>query len=264
MPEVKDVEISSVRIEGADIRLWRKGRGPVIGFLAGFGGLPKWTPFLDQLAEGHTVLVPSLPGFPGGGIAHAQLDSHLDWIVFARQLVLAAGLAGADIVASSAGAALAAELAALWPADVRRLVLVAPLGVSDAKQPTTDMWAQRADELPGLLCADPQRYIDLKTMPPDYDTVEWTIETVRASEAAARLLWPLSDTRLARRLPMITAPTLLVRGEDDLVLPAAALARFQAALGGPSETRTITGAGHLAELDRPDEVAAETLAWFGA
>jgi pimeloyl-ACP methyl ester carboxylesterase len=37
--------------------------------------------------------------------------------------------------------------------------------------------------------------------------------------------------------------------------------RFAAAIAGRSEIRTIPGAGHLAELDKPDEVGAAILAW---
>jgi pimeloyl-ACP methyl ester carboxylesterase len=255
------MDATTARIDGADMRVWRKGQGPVIGVFAGFGGLPNWTPFLDRLAERRTVVVPSLPGFPGAGPSHARLDSHLDWIVAVRQLFVAAGLAGADLVASSVGAALAAELAALWPADIRRLVLIGPLGVSDAEAPIADLWATRADELPALLCAEPERYLELKTMPAGGDPIEWQIETTRASEAGARLLWPLGNTRLERRLPLITAPTLLLRGDADRVLPATTFARYRAALTGPADARPIAGAGHLAELDRPAEVADAVLAW---
>jgi hypothetical protein len=57
---------STVDINGVSTRIWREGDGPPLGFLAGFGGLPRWMPFLDRSAERRTVTVPSLPGFPGG------------------------------------------------------------------------------------------------------------------------------------------------------------------------------------------------------
>jgi hypothetical protein len=56
---------SSVEINGFPCRVWTKGTGPKLGFLAGLGGLPRWLPFLDRLAETRTVIVPSLPGYPG-------------------------------------------------------------------------------------------------------------------------------------------------------------------------------------------------------
>ena len=37
--------------------------------------------------------------------------------------------------------------------------------------------------------------------------------------------------------------------------------RFAAAIAGPTEIAAIPGAGHLAELDKPDEVAAAILRW---
>ncbi|HEV8031906.1 MAG TPA: alpha/beta fold hydrolase, partial [Stellaceae bacterium] len=66
---------------------------------------------------------------------------------------------------------------------------------------------------------------------------------------------------LEKRLPLIEAPTLLIWGADDRIMPRDYADRFAAAIAGRTEVRTIPGAGHLAELDRPDEVAAAILAW---
>src|SRR5579875_196609 len=101
----------------------------------------------------------------------------------------------------------------------------------------------------------------LEGEPEGANAPEWPIEQVRANEAAARIFWPLCNTRLERRLPLITAPTLLIRGEQDRVLPMSYVERFAQAVRGRSEIRTIPGAGHLAELDKPQEVAAAILAW---
>jgi pimeloyl-ACP methyl ester carboxylesterase len=37
--------------------------------------------------------------------------------------------------------------------------------------------------------------------------------------------------------------------------------RFARGISGDTQTKIIAGAGHLAELDKPDEVAAAILAW---
>ena len=48
---LSEPETSIIDINGFATRVWRKGTGPRIGFLAGYGGLPRWVPFLDRLAE---------------------------------------------------------------------------------------------------------------------------------------------------------------------------------------------------------------------
>jgi pimeloyl-ACP methyl ester carboxylesterase len=189
------------------------------------------------------------------------LDSHLDWLLAVRQLLQKAGLDGADLAGSSVGGSFAAEVAAIWPAAVRRLALIAPWGLFDEKDPMTDPWAQRAPDAPGLLCADPERWSQLKAEPEGANSPEWPIEQTRANEAAARAFWPLGNTRLEKRLPLIEAPTLLIWGEGDRIMPRGYADRFAAAISGRTEITTIAGAGHLAELDKPDEVAAAILRW---
>jgi pimeloyl-ACP methyl ester carboxylesterase len=260
---VTEPDVQTVDINGFPTRVWRKGKGAPLGFLAGFGGLPRWVPFLDRLAEQRTVIVPSLPGFPGGDRGHSVLDTHLDWLLAVRRTLVAAGLDGADLAGSSVGASMAAEMAALWPESVRRLALVAPFGLFDAADPPADPWAQRADQLPGMLTADPAVWKALKAMPEGANSVEWPIEQTRASEAAARIFWPLGNTRIEKRLPLVRAPTLLLWGEQDRIIPRSYAARIAAALAGPTETRIIAGAGHLAELDQPDAVAGAILSWVG-
>ena len=163
------------------------------------------------------MIVPSLPGFPGGERGHTVLDTPSR--LGARDAAAAdkAGLDGADLVGSTAGGSLAAEIAAIWPQSVKRLALIAPFGLFDEQDPMTDPWAQRAPDVPALLCADPARWEALKTEPEGQNSPEWPIEQVRAAEAAARIFWPLGNTKLEKRLPLIEAPTLLLWGEQDRI-----------------------------------------------
>ena len=250
-----------IDINGFSTRVWRKGSGPVVGFLAGFGGLPRWVPFLDKLAESRTVIVPSLPGFPGGDRGHTVLDTHLDWVLAVRATLTAAGLNGAPLAASSVGASLALEAAALWPDSVPKLALISPFGLFEEKDPPADPWAQRGDDVPGLMCADPEKWKALKAMPEGANSIEWPIEQTRASEAAARIFWPLGNTRVEKRLGLVKAPTLLIWGDQDRIFPRTYADRFAAGIAGPTKITTIAGAGHLAEIDQPNEVAAAILNW---
>jgi len=259
---VNEPDASTIDINGFATRVWRKGTGPKIGFLAGYGGLPRWIPFLDRLAEVRTVIVPSLPGFPGGDRGHTVLDTQLDWVLAVRDTIDKAELAGADLIGSSVGGSFAAEIAAIWPDRVKRLALIAPFGLFDEKDPATDPWAQRPDDIPGLMTADPDIYRKLKQMPAGANSTEWPIEQTRALEASARIFWPLGNTRLGRRLALITAPTLIVWGEQDRLMPRSYAAAIAKAVKAKTETKIIAGAGHLAELDRPDEVAAAILGFM--
>jgi pimeloyl-ACP methyl ester carboxylesterase len=111
--------------------------------------------------------------------------------------------------------------------------------------------------------ARPEVYKALKEMPAGADPVEWPIEQTRAAEAAARVFWPLGNTRLERRLPLIKAPTLVLWGELDRLMPRSHAGAIAAAIGAQTEVRFIAGAGHLAELDQPDAVAAAILGFMG-
>jgi pimeloyl-ACP methyl ester carboxylesterase len=129
---------STVEINGFATRIWRKGGGPLPGSLAGFGGLPRWTPFLDRFAERRTVVVPSLPGFPGGERGHGVLDSHLDGLLATRRLPHAATPEGADAVEWPIEHARVAEAAAriFWPLGDTRPARRLPF----TKAPTSLLW----------------------------------------------------------------------------------------------------------------------------
>ena len=55
----------------------------------------------------------------------------------------------------------------------------------------------------------------MKAPPEGANSIEWPIEQIRANEAAARIFWPLGNTRIEKRLRLIKAPTLLLWGEQD-------------------------------------------------
>jgi pimeloyl-ACP methyl ester carboxylesterase len=245
---------STVTINQHPCRVWEKGEGSPLVFVAGFGGLPRWTECLDHLSARRRVIAPSLPGFPGS-VAIGPLYAHLDWLLATRDLITGAGLQRCDLMGVSLGAALAADIAALWPNLVDRLVLVSALGLFDENDPSADPFAQRPDELPQLLCMRPERYVAHTALPEGADPVEWTVTATRAKEAAARLLWPLGDTGLASRLSRIGQETLLVWGAGDRIVPASYRAQFAKGISGNTQIEVIEGAGHLVDLDAPEKLA---------
>jgi pimeloyl-ACP methyl ester carboxylesterase len=190
------------------------------------------------------------------------LDTHLDWVLAVRQLIDKAGLAGADLLGASVGGAFAAEMAAIFPSHVRKLALIAPFGLFDEAEPAADPWAQRRDNVASLMCADAAKWQALVSPPDGANSIEWPIEMVRASEAAARAFWPLGNTHLEKRLGLIAAPTLVLWGDKDAVLPPSYAKKFATKINGNTRVETVANAGHLAYLDQPDAIAKAVLAHF--
>lgn len=247
-----------VELNGYPCRVLEKGEGEPLGYLAGAPGLVRWTPFLDRLAASRRVIVPSLPGFLGAN-GHLELDDTLDWITATLDLLEGAGLDGADLIAASASGMLAAEVAALSHSSIRRLVLIDAYGLYDESEPPVDIFATLAAELPSLLAVDPQKLAAYMAPPTDAaeaEAEEFQMLLYRAQEAAARLTWPMGDRGLCKRLHRITAPTLLIWGAEDRLIPASYAKRFAEGIAGPTEIHSIEGAGHLPEIEAPDEVAA--------
>ena len=234
-------EERSVEINGFACRVWEKGIGEPVGVLPGIGGAPRWTPFMETLSGTRRVVVPSLPGFPGA---------------LGHELLVGAGLDGADLVGISVGGAVAADAAAIWPALVRRLVLISPYGLFDEDDPGVDPFAVRPPDIGQCLSADADAYGAVFGVPENRDRVEWLVALSRAQEAAARILWPLGDTRLARRLHRVRVPTLLLWGDRDRVIPRSYADKFVAGIGGETRIETISDAGHLADIDQPAAAAA--------
>lgn len=255
---------SQVVVNGERCRIWEQCEGEPIFFLAGFGGMPRFAPVLARLARGRRVVVPSLPGFPGGARGHLALDDSVDWIAATLDLLEAAGLGCGDLVGASLGGLLAAEVAALARPRVRRLALLAPLGLYDVSDPVKSVFEALPHEVPALLCAVPERYAEHVAPLAGADALEAQVESVRAGEAAARLLWPLGDRGTAKRLHRISAPTLLLWGREDALVPVSYARRFAERIAGPTRTVELSGAGHLAYLDQPEAVAERLLEFFGA
>jgi pimeloyl-ACP methyl ester carboxylesterase len=252
-----------VRVRGESVRVWEKGAGRTVGVFAGLLGYARWTPFLDALAQRHHVVVPSLPGHPGGG-DFRQLDDLPDFVTAALDLLDAADLEGADLVGFGPGATLAAECAAFSRTSVGKLVLVSPFGLFDANEPVADLWARRANEQAATFSAQPEVFAREALSPPaGADEIEFHIGTTRALEGAARLLWPTGDRGLAKRLHRVRSETLLLWGERDAIVPPSYAKKFASAISGDAHTRILPGAGHAADFDAPDALAAAIEEFLG-
>jgi pimeloyl-ACP methyl ester carboxylesterase len=83
------------------------------------------------------------------------------------------------------------------------------------------------------------------------------------NEATARLVWPMGDHGLRKRLHRIRSRTLVLWGGQDKLFPASYATLFEQGIAGATRTRIIKGAGHLAWLDNPEDTAAAVLRFVG-
>jgi pimeloyl-ACP methyl ester carboxylesterase len=248
-PQVRTVEVA-----GRPCRVSEQGSGKPLFYVPSSALSLKWSRFHQALATRARLVALSLPGF-GGSEGHDAIDDHLAWCLAGRDLLIAAGLRPGDtLIGASAAGAIVADIAALWPDLVGRLVLIAPFGLYDMSLPTRDIYALQGKEAPGVFCEDAQSYAEQMQPPAGKDATGWSI-VVSAHETAARILWPFGDTRLAGRLHRIAAPTLLLWGAADKVVPPAYAQRFAERMNGQTSSKLIAGGGHLLELDRPEETA---------
>ncbi|HEU4428125.1 MAG TPA: alpha/beta hydrolase [Myxococcota bacterium] len=252
-----------LRLHGESVRVWEKGAGRTVGVLAGLLGFSRWTPFLEALSQRHHVVVPALPGHPGGG-DFRMLDDLPDWVSAALDLLDAADLEGADLIGFGPGAMLAVECAVFSRTSAGKLVLAAPFGLFDEREPVADLWARRANEQAATFSARPDAFArDVLAPPAGADADEFRIAQLRALEAAARLLWPTGDRGLAKRLHRVRSETLLIWGERDAIVPASYAKRFAAGISAGAQTRILPGAGHAVDFDAPEELAAAIEEFLG-
>jgi pimeloyl-ACP methyl ester carboxylesterase len=236
------------------VNYYQVGRGAPLVYLHGAGGLPAITPDLAALAEHFTVTAPLHPGFGTTGDERLGEDV-LRLVMHSWDVVDALGIDEPILVGHSFGGMVAAEMAALEPRRVKRLVLVAPAGLYLEECPTADFFAMTPDELAAAAFDDPKSklarsFVELPSDP--HEAAEVGLRRLKGLAAAARFLWPLGDRGLSDRLYRVKAPTLLLWGKNDKMIPPAYAAVFARLLENAAEVRTATipRAGHMVLLEQ--------------
>ena len=250
-----NLQTIAVGSDGLASRYYRAGRGEPLLYLHHFLGLIGFEPALAALAERYDVIAPFAPGWgPAKDDLPKMNTGPLDLTLHLCDVLDALGVASAHVAGISIGGWMAAELAAIAPQRVRKLVLVNPLGLWLEDAPGEDPFAQHPGNPSEVLFAD--RESRKKYLVEGRNPLDALVEELLNLRAGAKFLWPIPDTGVKRRLPRIKAPTLVVTSEHDAIVPAAAYgAAWQRAIPGAKLGR-LTGAGHLAELEQPERFAA--------
>jgi pimeloyl-ACP methyl ester carboxylesterase len=246
------------------IEVLEAGQGTPLVYLHGAGGIPVWEEILPRLAERHRVVAPLLPGF-GRSEGLELLDEPQDLFLHAFDVLEALGLERPPIVGESLGGWMAAEMAALRPREVGRLVLLAPIGLWRDEAPVVDMFGHMTHELVPYLfhdqsCAAAQRMLSLTAMFSERDDrteeqVELLIGLIRGFRTAAKFLFPIPEHGLERRLWRIRTPTLVLWGENDRFVAPLYGKIFAEKIEG-ARLETIPHAGHLLASEAGEACAA--------
>jgi pimeloyl-ACP methyl ester carboxylesterase len=215
--------------------------GDPVVLVHGLAGSSRWwDPVARALATRHRVYLVDLPGFgewrPRRFILREAPAALARWMAHA-------GVPAAHVVGHSMGGLVAARLAAAWPERVHRLVLVAPAGV-----PSGRGMLHHVAPLVAAVSTAPARF--LPTLVADAARAG-PLTTLRA---ARDLL--ADDVR--RDLHAIAAPTLVVLGDRDRLVPPALGAVFAHELRD-ARLLVLEDTGHVPMAERPRELGGAML-----
>ena len=240
------------------MRVVSKGRGPVLVFFHGPWGLT-WDPFLDRLAESFTVYAPEHPGTtPDAHDDVYHLDGLWDLVLCYDELLETLGIRNAAFVGHSFGGMVACEVAAGYPDRVRRLAMIAPLGFWRDPDRIVNWMMLEPAALRAHIFRDPEgdaaRRMFPRTDAQDAATTEARVRLMWAMGTTGKFIWPIPDKGLKKRIHRVKAPSLLVWGREDRLVPAVYAEEFTRRLSG-ARVETIDGAGHAPHLEQTDTVA---------
>ena len=119
---------STETITGCNIRFMRGGKGEPLLFLHGASGASRWLPFMEKLSEKYEVIVPEHPGFGASGDPE-WLDNISDLAFFYLDVMDHLGIDRINLVGTSIGGWLAAEVAIRNATRLASLTVVAPAGI---------------------------------------------------------------------------------------------------------------------------------------
>jgi pimeloyl-ACP methyl ester carboxylesterase len=228
------------------------GSGDPLLYLHGAGGLTGADTFLDQLGKDFKVIAPYFPGY-GRSTGAELIDDVLDASLFYHQLMDEMGIASAHVVGHSMGGMLAAELAAVDTHRVKRLVLVAAAGFWRDEDPIPDVFAMDLPELAAHLFHDPKSALAraFATIPDDPQKLaDMYIERTKRLTCASKFLWPIPDRGLKKRAWRIAAPTLVLWGESDRLIPMVYADEFTSRIRN-SRWQRIKETGHMPMYEQP-------------
>jgi pimeloyl-ACP methyl ester carboxylesterase len=252
-----------ITVGDVPVAVRRGGTGPPLLVLHDELGFPGWMSWNDRLAATHELIMPMQPAY-GQTPKVEWIRSYRDLGGFYGRMVREQGWSGAPVIGFSAGAYIAAEMAAACPDIFSRMVLVGPLGLRPTDGEIFDFLAVtiRTHVAATVSNIDAPEFATIyggEMTPTQFELFE------DARAETARIGWEpfMFDPSLGHLLEGVgDLPTLLVRGGDDLIAPEGCVRAYEAVLPN-STTVSIDGAGHRPEIEDPDAFLSAVTAFLG-
>ena len=248
-----------VTVGGAQIRLLKGGAGAPLLVLHGMEGSLGWRQYTQALADHFTVYLPSHPGFDGSE-RPVWLNSILDLVCFYTWFLETQGLEDVRVIGCDLGGWLAAEMAATTRHAFSKMLLVDAAGIKPQAGEITDLFILSPAQIRDLTFYDAQQvpeYAQLYGHDPSPAEHEQAIQN---REMAVRLTWKpyMHDPRLPPLLARVTAPTRIVWGRQDRIVPLECGEMYHEVLQG-STLHVIDQCGHAPQREKIQEFLEVTV-----
>ncbi len=233
------------------INFLQGGSGTPLLYLHSASGLQTGK-YLNLLCQHFQVYAPWHPGF-GLSMGEENLTDTVELALYYQDFMDELGIESAYVVGHSFGGMLAAEIAALCPNRVKKLVLVSPLGLLRTDLPVLDFFSVSPDRLVNALWHNPNSKAAQQTHSTTSEAAQADLEAQkqRSFATAKKFLVPFSNWGLKHRINHIQAPTLIVWGESDRLIPSDYAQDFCSQIQ-QAQVALLPNCGHLPMFEQQD------------
>jgi pimeloyl-ACP methyl ester carboxylesterase len=246
---------SIITVERCRIRLLRGGRGGPLVFLHGGRGVEAWLPFFGELAAAFDVIVPEHPGF-GRSDTPAWLDTLSDLSNFYLEFFKELGLTDINLVGTSLGGWLAADIAVRDRSRLSTLTLIAPAGLQANALPGRDLASQKPEQALRNAFYDQSIVDRLLAAEPDKNALQRQNKNL---QTLSRLTKDgMDDPQLRKWLHRIATPTLIMWGDTDRILHPDSAQEYRSLVPN-SQLVIVERCGHLPHVENAQGCAATIL-----
>lgn len=250
----------TIGVDGFELVYHESGKrdAPPMLLLHGFAGDgDNWVRFVPYLREHYRLLVPDLPGFGDTGYLPNQSYSLLRQIARLKDFMDMLHLDRVHLCGNSMGGYIAAGFAAAHPERIATLALFNAAGVDMTVRSPFYNAALAGENL--LLTRKPADFDQIlrlvyhkRPFVPGFLRDYLVNRAMAAAEDQDLIFHEIFGERiwLDEHLPAISAPTLILWGDDDRVLDISSIKLFQA--GVPhAQVAIIPACGHVPMLEKP-------------